>query len=141
MELKIKKIFVNGSFDILHYGHLTLLNYAKSLGDYLLAGIDSDERISFMKGRDRPFNNEFERFNLLKNLKAVDEVFIFNSDLELRNKIKDYNPDIMLVGSDWYGKEVIGSEFAKELIYFKRTYNESTTKKLESYINRRRLYR
>lgn len=134
-------VFVNGSFDILHYGHLQLLNYAKSLGSYLLVAIDSDLRISTRKGLDRPFNNEFERSQLLLNLKAVDDVVLFNTDEELSQLIYSFKPDIMIVGSDWKGKEVIGSEYSKKLIFFDRVYDQSTTKKLESYINRRRMYR
>lgn len=135
------KIFVNGSFDILHSGHLDLLNSAKSLGTYLLVAIDSDKRISEKKGPDRPFNSEFERFSLMKNLKAVDDVKVFDSDETLIDIIREYAADIMLVGADWKGKPIIGSQYAKELIYFERTNNASTTQKIENYINRRLLYR
>jgi D-beta-D-heptose 7-phosphate kinase/D-beta-D-heptose 1-phosphate adenosyltransferase len=135
------KVFVNGSFDVLHIGHLELLNYAKSLGNELLVAIDSDRRISEKKGLERPFNNELNRIGLLTNLKAVDDVATFDSDSELINIIKAYGPDIMIVGSDWKGKPVIGSEYAKQLIYYERTINESTTQTIESYIDRRQLHR
>ena len=71
-------IFVNGTFDILHPGHIELLNYAKSLGNHLMIGIDSDERVTQLKGPERPINNQRYRAFMLKNLKAVDEVVIFN---------------------------------------------------------------
>lgn len=131
------KIFVNGSFDILHLGHLELLNTAKSLGDYLLVAIDSDRRISDMKGKDRPFNNQINRHTLMKNLKAVDEVKIFDSEIELIDIISEYKPDIMMVGSDYRNKKVIGSEFAKNVIFFDRVYNESTSNTIQNYLNRR----
>ena len=131
------KIFVNGSFDILHLGHLELLNTAKSLGDYLLVAIDSDRRISEMKGKDRPFNNQINRHTLMKNLKAVDEVKIFDSEIELIDIISEYKPDIMMVGSDYRNKKVIGSEFAKNVIFFDRVYNESTSNTIQNYLNRR----
>jgi rfaE bifunctional protein nucleotidyltransferase chain/domain len=131
-----KKIFVNGTFDILHSGHIGLLNYAKSLGDILLVAIDSDERVAEKKGLDRPINNQTTRKLILENLKAVDGVEIFGSDIELTNIIKKYSPDIMIVGSDWRGKTVIGSEYAKELIFYERTSDESTTKTLNNFISR-----
>ena len=131
------KIFVNGSFDILHLGHLELLNTAKSLGDHLLVAIDSDRRIGEMKGQDRPFNNQINRYTLMKNLKAVDEVKIFDSDIELIDIIKAYQPDIMMVGGDYRGKRVIGSEYAKKLNFFDRVYNESTSNTIQNYLDRR----
>lgn len=131
-----KKVFVNGTFDILHSGHIGLLNYAKSLGDVLLVAIDDDMRVSEKKGNDRPINNQNTRKLILENLKAVDGVEIFGSDLELTNIIKKYSPDVMIVGSDWRGKPVIGSEYAKELIFYERTDDESTTKTLQNFISR-----
>ena len=60
-----KTVFVNGTFDVLHRGHLDLLNYAKSLGEYVVVGIDSDERVRKMKGRTRPINNLMDRAHML----------------------------------------------------------------------------
>jgi len=134
------RIFVNGTFDILHMGHLDLLNYAKSLGTHLLVAIDSDNRVTEKKGSDRPFNKIANRISLLNNLKAVDEVKIFNNEFELEIIIQNYKPDIMIVGSDWKGKIVIGSKYAKQLIFFDRKIDESTTKTIENYINRRHLH-
>lgn len=130
------KVFVNGTFDVLHPGHLDLLNYAKSLGDFLLVAIDSDMRVTSKKGANRPFNTEYNRYTLLKNLRAVDAVQIFSSDEELTNIIKNYSPDIMIVGSDYENKTVIGSEHAKQLRFYPRTSPFSSTKILEHFINR-----
>lgn len=132
--INIKKIFVNGTFDVLHYGHVELLNYAKSLGDYLLVALDSDRRITEKKGPTRPFNNQHNRVTIISNLRAVDEVKIFDSDQELIDIVKEYQPDIMIVGSDWQGKTVIGSEYSKEVKFFARIGDESTTKIIENYI-------
>lgn len=137
----MKKVFVNGSFDIIHFGHLDLLNAAKAIGDHLLVAIDSDRRISEKKGPDRPFNSEFERYSLMINLKPVNSVRIFDSDEELIDIIKEYKPDIMMIGSDWKGKPIIGCEFTKQLVYFDRAYDESTTNKIERYLDRRQMYR
>ena len=133
----MKKIFVNGTFDILHRGHLELLNYAKSLGDYLSVAIDSDRRVKEKKGLSRPIYKVEERKFFLENLKSVNEVFTFDSDLELESLANTINPDIMIVGSDWKGKKVIGSEYAKELVFFERIGDYATTRTIENIINRR----
>lgn len=131
------KIFVNGTFDVLHPGHLDLLKYAKSLGDFLLVAIDSDSRVASKKGKDRPLNPEYNRAMLLSALKDVDNVRIFDTDEELIEIIKKYQPDIMIVGSDWKDKPVIGSEYAKRLEFYSRTTSYSTTQILEHFVNRR----
>lgn len=133
----MKKIFVNGTFDVLHTGHLDLLNWARGLGHYLLVAIDSDRRITEKKGPSRPFNNEINRLMLMQNLKAVDEVKIFDSDAGLIDIIRDYKPCIMVVGSDWRGKTVIGSEYAGRVEFYERVNDESTTKTIQRYLDRR----
>lgn len=135
------KIFVNGTFDVLHPGHLDLLNYAKSLGDFLLVAIDSDDRVASKKGADRPFNPQYHRQKLLENLKAVDEVVIFDNDQELTQTVKILRPDIMIVGSDYQDKTVIGSEYAKQLRFYTRTTPYSSSQVLENFIARRHLHR
>jgi rfaE bifunctional protein nucleotidyltransferase chain/domain len=129
----MKKIFVNGTFDIVHRGHLELLNYAKSLGDYLIVAIDSDERVKKLKGEKRPVNKLEDRLFLLRNLKSVDEVVSFNTDEELVDFIQKC--DIMVKGSDYKGKSVLGQKNCKEIIYYDRT-EHSTTKTIQDIINR-----
>lgn len=131
-----KSVFVNGTFDVLHLGHLALLNYAKSLGDKLFVAIDSDERIRQFKGPTRPIYDAYQRKIMLLNLKAVDEVEIFSSDEELEMWIKQINPTIMVVGSDWRNKTVIGSQYAKRLEFFERIDEYSSTKTIQDIINR-----
>ena len=131
-----KSVFVNGTFDILHLGHLALLNYAKSLGDKLFVAIDSDERVKQLKGPTRPIYDAFQRKTVLLNLKAVDEVEIFSSDEELEMWIKQINPTIMVVGSDWRNITVIGSQYAKRLEFFERINEYSSTKTIQDIINR-----
>jgi len=130
------RIFVNGTFDILHPGHIQLLNYAKSLGDSLTVGIDSDRRVREKKGPTRPVNSVGDRAYMLQNLKAVDYIVIFDSDEELERCIKTVKPDIMVVGSDWKGKSVIGSMYSAELRFFDRIDEYATTKTIESIIDR-----
>lgn len=133
----MKYILANGAFDVLHTGHIELLNYAKSLGDYLLVALDTDERIREAKGKDRPVNNLHIRMTIMENLKAVDEVVEFGSDEELINIFKSYNPDIRVIGSDWKGKTVVGEKFCKKIVYFDRVNDESTTKTLDDYVEKR----
>ena len=95
----MKTVFVNGTFDILHVGHIALLDYAKSLGDQLVVGIDSDDRVRLLKGSNRPINSQLERGTILSALKSVDEVFVFDTDDELRSLIQAC--DIMVKGSDY----------------------------------------
>ena len=122
----MKKVFVNGTFDILHRGHLELLNYAKSLGD-VCVGIDTDECIKEKKGPGRPIHNQEERKFHLENLKSVDEVIFFSSEPEFEGLIKSLKPDIIIVGSDWKDKSTIKSYYDGELIFFDRIEEYSTT--------------
>jgi D-beta-D-heptose 7-phosphate kinase/D-beta-D-heptose 1-phosphate adenosyltransferase len=130
----MKRIVVNGTFDILHSGHLALLNHARSLGDYLVVAIDSDRRVRELKGADRPINTQAERQELLSNLRAVDEVRIFDSDQELVDIIAGCA--IMVKGSDYEGKTIVGQDVCKELIFFKLKNGYSTTNKIQDIISR-----
>ena len=132
----MKHIFVNGTFDVLHPGHVQLLNYAKSFGDTLTVGIDSDRRVAEKKGPSRPIYNIKDRSFMLQNLKSVDYVVVFDSDEELEHCLKTIRPDIMVVGSDWKGKSVIGSMYSAELKFFDRIDEYATTKTIQSIINR-----
>ena len=135
----MKKIFVNGSFDLLHTGHLDMLNSAKQRGDYLHVAIDADERIKELKGPERPIQPEHIRVAIMKNLKAVDEVSVFRTDNDLINIIRMYEPDLMVKGSDWQGGEIIGREYCKDIEFYVRDNDESTTKTIEDYVSRRQL--
>ena len=111
-----KTVFVNGTFDILHRGHLELLRYARTRG-YVYVGIDTDECIKGKKGPTRPIHNQEERKFLLENLKTVDEVIFFSSEPEFEELIKSLQPDIIIVGSDWKEKSTINSYYDGELIF------------------------
>lgn len=127
----MKTIFVNGCFDVLHPGHIQLFQYAKSLGDYLIVAIDSDEKVSQMKGNERPIFSQDDRARTLEAIRYIDVVHIFNSKEELEDLIKTINPDIMIVGSDWKGKEVVGGQYAKAVRFFDRVGEYSTTRTLQ----------
>jgi D-beta-D-heptose 7-phosphate kinase/D-beta-D-heptose 1-phosphate adenosyltransferase len=130
----VSQIFVNGSFDILHRGHLELLKYAKSLGTVLVA-IDTDRRISELKGTKRPINCVNDRKFHLESLKYVDKVSIFDSDQELIDLVKSWNTNIMIKGSDYKNTFILGSEYCNEIRFYDRTIH-STTKTIQDIIDR-----
>jgi len=130
----MKTIFTNGCFDILHPGHIGMLKYARSLGDELIVAIDSDSRVKSKKGLTRPINSSIIRKEILNAIRYVDRVYIFDSDDELSNLVKTISPYIMVVGSDWKDKKVIGSEYAYKIEFFKRMEEYSTTKTIENII-------
>lgn len=129
MEKKVK-IWCNGCFDILHPGHVRLLNFAKEQGDYLVVGIDSDARVKTNKGQDRPINSEQDRKFMLENLKCVDEVVIFGSNEELRNCISKSGAELMVLGNDYDIDQVIRPE-AFPVKFFTKIEGYSSTKILK----------
>jgi D-beta-D-heptose 7-phosphate kinase/D-beta-D-heptose 1-phosphate adenosyltransferase len=130
----MKKVFVNGTFDILHRGHLEMLLFARNQGDYLTVAIDSDRRVKELKGSNRPINNMMERATLLTYIRPVDQVVVFDTDEELIKLISEH--DIMVKGSDYRGKPIIGENVCKELIFFELINGYSTTNKIQDIINR-----
>ena len=128
-----KTVFLNGCFDGgLHFGHLQIIKYARSLGDILIIGIDSDRRISKSKGAGRPLNTAMERGEYLDALECVALVVEFDTDEELENFIKLLEVDIMVVGEEYKTRKVIGSEYAKEgVFYYPRIPGFSTTSLIE----------
>ena len=105
-------VFTNGCFDILHKGHAAYLNQARSLGDMLIVGVNSDRSVKVLKGADRPVNNENDRAFLLDNLKSVDYVIIFDEDTPY-NLIKDIVPDYLVKGGDWKEEDIVGWDIVK----------------------------
>ena len=120
-------VWTNGCFDVLHRGHLELLRHAKSLGDVLYVGIDSDSKVSKDKGLNRPINNMNDRKFFLESIEYVDKVFIFCDTTDLEETIEYVSPDIIVIGSDWEGKTVVGQKYAKEVVFFDRIPGYSTT--------------
>ena len=127
-------IWVNGCFDILHIGHIELLKYAKSLGHRLIVGIDTDERIKESKGPHRPFNKLQDRKKFLESIRYVDKVVQYSSDQELKDNLKNNNIEIMVIGSDWQGKRVVGEKVVKKVVFFDRIGEHSTTRILNNEI-------
>ena len=131
------RVMVNGTFDILHRGHLELLHYAKSQGDYLLVAIDTDRRVAELKGPTRPINTQSDRMFMLHSLKCVDYVKTFNSTEELAELMKTYKPNVYVKGSDWkHDKGSIAEQYCDRVIYYDRVSNYSTTKTIQDIISR-----
>ena len=121
-------VMVNGTFDVLHPGHIALLNTARSYGDYLVVAIDTDRRVKELKGNQRPINNQDDRKIMLANLKAVDVVEFFDSTEELVNLMKLYKPDTYVKGSDWqHDRKSTAHQYCNNVIYFNRIGDYSST--------------
>ena len=125
-----KIVFTNGCFDILHKGHVQYLDKAKSFGDVLILGLNSDVSVSALKGPNRPINNEDDRGYILAALESVDYVVKFTDDTPL-SLIKIVQPDVLVKGGDYEGKQVVGSAIAKELKLVQFVDGKSTTQTIE----------
>ena len=123
-------VFTNGCFDILHLGHVKYLEIAKSFGDILIVGLNADSSVRELKGPERPINPEYDRAYLLAALEVVDYVVIFSEETPY-DLIKMIEPDVLVKGGDYEGKEVVGTEFAKELKLVDFVDGKSTTRTIE----------
>lgn len=121
------KIFVNGTFDVVHVAHLRMFAYARSLGTELHVAIDSTRRIQELKGPSRPINSLEDRLEFLSHIKSIDSVSVFDTDEDLINTIKNYKPDIMVKGSDWRNGIIVGAEHVPKIEFFERIDGYSTT--------------
>lgn len=123
-------VWVNGTFDILHRGHLELFEFASKLGR-VRVGIDTDERVKLLKGKNRPVNSFQDRKYLLESLQFIDSVVGFSTDQELIKHISEWNPKYFVIGTDYFGKNIIGKDKAQHIIYFEKVGGYSTTKIIE----------
>jgi D-beta-D-heptose 7-phosphate kinase/D-beta-D-heptose 1-phosphate adenosyltransferase len=129
-------VVVNGTFDILHRGHIEMLEYAKSLGDHLLVCIDTDSRVSELKGPTRPINKQNDRKFMLQSLRCVDTVWYFDDADELEEILETYKPDVMVKGSDYRDKPIVGAHLCKEIKFYEIVPNYSTTRTIQNIIDR-----
>jgi len=125
-----KIVFTNGVFDIIHRGHVEYLMQAKSLGDILIVGLNSDSSVKIIKGNDRPVNKQEDRAFVLSKLKPVDYVVIFEEDNPYA-LIKIIIPDVLVKGGDWKPENIIGADIVKNnggsVISLKYVEDYSTT--------------
>ena len=125
------RVWVNGTFDVLHIGHIKLLEFASQFGE-VRVGIDTDERVKKLKGELRPINTIKDRIDFMNSIKYVNSSVSFSTDEELCDRIKEWNTDIIVVGNDYKDKKVIGSHLVKEIIFFEKIDGYSSTKIIES---------
>ncbi len=132
-------VFTNGCFDLLHIGHIRYLKKAKSLGDLLIVGINSDSSVTSIKGPDRPLIGEEARTEIIASLYFVDYVTLF-SEPDPFNLIKAIRPDVLVKGSDWPEEEIVGAKMVKsyggEVVRIELTPGVSTTAIIEMITNR-----
>ena len=130
-----KIVWCNGTFDILHPGHIQLFKVARSLGDKVIVATDTDEKIKEDKGEHRPVNDLCYRVAMLEAIKYIDVVLTFGNRQELEGLIQLYTPDILLLGNDWQGGDVVGIEHAKGVRFLPRVGGYASSKTLNKMKN------
>ena len=126
-----KVVFTNGCFDLLHEGHVSLIKYAKSLGDELVVGLNSDYSIQKIKGLNRPINNQSIRKLILESFRDIDKVILFDDETPYE-LIKEIKPDLLVKGGDYKSDQIIGSDIVKETIIFPYKDGKSSTSIIQS---------
>ncbi len=121
-----KIVFTNGCFDILHAGHVSSIEFAKSKGDILVLGLNSDASVKRLKGPKRPINKQSDRALVVASLGAVDAVCLFSQDTPLE-LIRLVRPDVLVKGADYKNKKVVGEQFAGRVVLFPLVKGRSTT--------------
>lgn len=121
-----KIVFTNGCFDILHAGHVSVLEFARAKGDVLVVGLNSDDSVRRLKGPTRPVNKQQDRALVLAALESVSLVCIFNQDTPY-HLIKAVRPDVLVKGGDYKPSEIVGREFAGKVVRFALLKGRSTT--------------
>lgn len=136
LKLRNKKIvFTNGCFDLIHAGHVSFLESAKSFGDILILGLNSDRSVTALKGKDRPINSQDDRALILAAFEVVDYVVIFNENTPF-NLIKSIKPNILVKGGDYAGKEIVGQDIADEVKIVEFLDGKSSTNTIEKIIKK-----
>jgi len=132
-----KIVFTNGCFDILHRGHVTYLEEARKLGDVLIVGINTDTSVQEIKGGTRPIVSEEERMAVLAALESVDYVVPF-AEPDPFELISLLRPDCLVKGGDWNEKDIVGREFVAKSVTVPYVEGASTTRIIETILDRYR---
>jgi D-beta-D-heptose 7-phosphate kinase/D-beta-D-heptose 1-phosphate adenosyltransferase len=125
-------VWTNGCYDILHVGHLRLLEECnrqvrKNPISMLMVGIDSDKRVKELKGKTRPINNQLTRAEMLLSIKGVDGVFIYDTTEELDSILAELTPKVMVIGEEYKNKTVVGGQYCSTVVFFPKVEDLSTT--------------
>ena len=120
-------VVVNGCFDILHPGHIRLLEYAKSLGDYLIVCVNSDQSVKSNKGEHKPYMMCTARMEVLKALRCVDQVIEFDGEIDLAHLYKYLAPDILVLGEEYKYSNITGRPYVKKVVFFPKQIGHSST--------------
>ena len=128
-----KRIWLNGTFDVVHLGHIKLFQHAKALypNSTICVGVDTDDRVRQLKGPNRPINPLPLRVEFLKAIRFIDEVRTFSTDGDLREEIALFNPDVMLIGDDYRHHTIVGEDLIPRIEYVRRFDSLSTTSLIE----------
>ena len=124
-------VWTNGTFDILHPGHIELFKVARALGDKVIVATDTDEKIKADKGDHKPVNDLCYRVAMLEAIKYIDVVHTFGSRQQLEDLIQLYEPDILLLGDDWRDGDVVGWEHAMETRFLPRVGGYASSNTIE----------
>ena len=130
-----KVVFTNGCFDLLHVGHTSLFEKAKTLGDVLVVAINSDKSLKGLKGPKRPLVNEKDRAKLLLSLKPVDYVVVFGQQTP-KEILSELKPDVLVKGGDYKLEDIIGREFVKKVYRYPVVKGKSTTNLINTIVER-----
>jgi len=109
---KNKIVFTNGCFDIIHFGHIKYLVKAASLGDILIVGLNTDQSVRILKGKDRPLQNEESRAIVLASLQFIDRIILFDQETPY-DLIKKIKPDVLVKGADYKPEDIVGYDVVK----------------------------
>ena len=131
MDSTMSIVWTNGTFDILHPGHIELFKVARALGDKVIVATDTDEKIKADKGEHKPINDLCYRVAMLEAIKYIDVVHTFGSRQELEDLIQLYEPDILLLGDDWRDGDVVGWEYAGETRFLPRVGGYASSNTIE----------
>jgi rfaE bifunctional protein nucleotidyltransferase chain/domain len=128
-------VFTNGCFDLLHPGHVRLMQKAKSYGDILVVAINSDASLARLKGPKRPLVPEQGRAEVLAALEAVDFVAVFGEDTP-KEILSELRPDVLVKGGDYKLNEIVGREYVKRVVRFPVVKGKSTTSLINTIVER-----